>query len=104
MLRRRAFCTNHSQIFAILAFGQTADEVFQLRLIDEVHSERDFLQARDLESLAELDRRDVIARFEQAGLSPGIEPRHSASAGLYVQFVSAKIDQVQIGDLKFASV
>jgi len=62
----RLFRQNDPEIFAILAFWQSIDDPLQLPLVDEVHPERDFLQTRDFHSLAVLDCRDVIARFEQA--------------------------------------
>ena len=44
----------------------------------------DFLEAGDFQSLSMFDRRNVIARFEQAGLGAGVEPCHAATKQLYM--------------------
>jgi hypothetical protein len=101
MMRARAFRANQPQIVAIFAFRQGSDNPFELRLIDEVHPVGHFFQARDLQSLPMLDRRDVISRFEQAGLRPRVEPRHSATQWFYMELVLLKIERIQIRDLEF---
>src|SRR3954454_23965839 len=90
VLPGRAFRANHPQVLGILAFRKLIDDPLQLRLVDEAHPKRDFFQTRDLQSLAVLDRGDVISGFEQAGLRSGIEPRHSATERLHVEFVSGE--------------
>src|SRR2546421_200892 len=42
----RVFRQNDLEIFAILAFWQSIDDPLQLRLVDEVHPERVFLEAQ----------------------------------------------------------
>ena len=75
----------------------------QFRFVDETHAERDLFQAGDLQALPMFDRRDVISRFEQAGLRAGVEPRHPAAQQLYVQLVLLEINRIEIGDLQFAA-
>jgi len=60
----RAFITNRAEIIAILILRQSVDNLFEVGLRDEAHSQRDLLQARDLQALPMLDGGDVIAGFE----------------------------------------
>ena len=87
MMRGRTFRADHPQILAIFPFRQFIQDALQLPLIDEVHPERDFLEACDLKSLSMLDRRDVISRFEQTRLSSSIEPGHAAAERFHVELV-----------------
>src|SRR4030095_4838792 len=50
-----------------------------------------------------LDRRNVIARFQQRRGCSGIQPRHPAAKQFYVQFAVFEVKQIQIGDLQFAA-
>ncbi len=59
---------------------------------DKAHSERDLFQAGDFQALPMFDRRDVISRFEQAGLRAGVEPCHPAAQQLHVQFFLLEIE------------
>src|SRR4051794_30435972 len=49
-----------------------------------------------------LDRRDVIARLEQTGLRPGIQPRHPSTEPFHVELVPFQVNRIQIGDLELA--
>src|SRR4029077_3278250 len=49
------------------------------------------------------DCRDVIASLEQARLRAGVEPGHAAAEQFYMQLFFLQIEQIQIGDLEFAT-
>src|SRR5260370_8490830 len=49
------------------------------------------------------DCRDVIAGLEQARLRAGVEPGHAAAEQFYMQLFLLQIEQIQIGDLEFAT-
>jgi hypothetical protein len=103
MMRAWPFGANEAQIFAILALRQFIDNAFELRLIDKLHPKGNFFETGDLESLSMFDGRDVIPRFQQAGLRSRVEPRHAAAQRFYMQFVPLEINQIQIGDLQLAA-
>src|SRR2546430_7689466 len=50
-----------------------------------------------------LDRRDVIARFQQARRRPGIEPGDAAPELFHPQFAPLEVLQIQIRDFDFAA-
>ena len=56
------------------------------------------LDARDLQSLAVLDRRDVVPSLEQACLRACIKPRHSASHHHHFQLIPLEIFPVHVCD------
>src|SRR5260370_20297157 len=49
------------------------------------------------------DCRDVIASLEQARVRAGAEPSHAAAEQFYMQLFLLQIEQIQIGDLEFAT-
>src|SRR5438552_8114009 len=50
-----------------------------------------------------LDRRDVVARFEQARRCPGIEPGDATPELLHPQFAPREVLQIQIRDFDLAA-
>src|SRR5438552_18661629 len=50
-----------------------------------------------------LDRRDVVARFEQARRCPGIEPGDATPELFQAQFAPREVFQIQIRDFDFAA-
>src|SRR5436309_2477220 len=67
-----AFVGDPDQVISVFTLWQPLDHRAQLRLIDEAHSESDFLQARHFQTLAVLDRGYVICRLQQTGLCAGV--------------------------------
>src|SRR5262249_18338275 len=74
-----SFIADHLQIIAVFIFRQSVDNLFEIGLADEPHSQRDLFKARNLQPLPVLDRSDVIAGLEQCGWRAGIEPSHAAA-------------------------
>src|SRR5437764_11042046 len=76
--RRISFIGHELEIFAVITFRQAINHSAERRLVDEACAKRYFFEAGDLQSLAMLDRSDVVAGFEQTCLRAGIEPGHTA--------------------------
>jgi hypothetical protein len=69
MLQPVAGC---SYIILVVCFWQAIDDLAQLCLIDESHSQSHFFQKSHFETLTMLERGDVICGFEQTGLRSGV--------------------------------
>src|ERR1043165_9111811 len=103
MMRIGSLRANLSQILAVFSLGQSVDQPLQLRVIDEVLSERDFFQTGNFQALTVLDGSDVIAGFEQARLRARVEPGHAAGQRLYMQFVAPRISELEFRDFQLAA-
>ena len=99
----RPFITNRAEIIAVLIFRQSVDDLFEVGLANETHSQRDFFEARDLQALSVLDGGDVIAGLKERRCGSGIKPRHTAAEEFHVQLVPLQIQQIQIGNFQFAA-
>src|SRR5262245_36657529 len=91
------------EIAAVLAVPQRAREPHHRGAIEPALSQRDLLDAGDLEPLALLDRLDEVRRLEQRLVSAGVEPRDAATEPDHVELAGAQVLAVDVGDLELAA-
>src|SRR5512141_3157291 len=75
----------------------------ELLRADPTRAVRNLLRARDLQALALLERRDELARLEQAVVGAGIEPGIATAHDLDAELPLAQIDRIEVRDLEFAT-
>ena len=91
------------EIRAVRAVLVTIRQPQELRLVDKALGICDFLDARDLEALAEFERLDELRRRQQGIIRARVQPGNAAAQARDPQLASAEIFEIHVGDLDLAS-
>ena len=90
----RQFC----QIAPVLAAAHCFCPPQQLIVVDPAFAKCDLFQTRDLETLATLDRSNVVAGVEERTECPGIEPGKSSAKAFDTELATLQIALVDVGN------
>ena len=71
-------------------------------MIDPFVAQRDFLQTRDLQTLAALDDADEFGGFHERFMRAGVEPSRATAELFDLEVAFLQIETVQVGNLEFA--
>ena len=91
------------QVLAVAVLWQRLRQLFELPVVDEACSPRNFLGACDLQALPVFQRRDELAGLEQAVVRAGVQPGKAASHDLHGERALVQIGLVHGGDFQLAA-
>ena len=91
------------QVLAIAIFLEGLGQLLDLCSVDEACTPSDLFGASDLQALALFQRGDELARFQQALMRAGIQPRVAALHDLHIEIALIQIGLVHGRDFQFAS-
>jgi hypothetical protein len=96
------FLEHFPQIIPVIALPRLLHQFFKLSSIDEFLRQRDFFNARNLQSLTLFQRLNELRTAQQRIVSPGIKPRDAPPHRLHAQLFLRQIRAIDVRDFEFA--
>ena len=88
------------QVLPVAVLDQRLSQALQLFGIDPARAIADLFRAGDLEALAALEGRDVLASFQEAVVRARVQPGVTTAHDLDVELLLLQVQHVQISDFQ----